>query len=287
MRPGAGPPPRRRNPPLGPTPRYTSIPRWGLHQQWDYESGQFGLPAPTQAADGPTPRFLRITLLVTGIVFAAAALVYLVRYALLLVNRSMLLNALLANLVEWGAITISVLALFAMFFMQIAMTFWLVGRRAAAFARIGHPETRQRWQLLCGCLIPIVNLFFAPVFVIELAAIEARQRDLRRPIVIWWVVWVVSFLLSSFAAITALPFITDDMQGAADNTLLTVVAYVVALIALVLFRRVFLGFEATPVERPIKRWVVIGESASKGRAEISSASESVVPVESERRDPAA
>ncbi|MGH3530440.1 MAG: DUF4328 domain-containing protein, partial [Mycobacterium sp.] len=30
VRPGAPPPARRRRPPLGPTPRYTAIPRWGL-----------------------------------------------------------------------------------------------------------------------------------------------------------------------------------------------------------------------------------------------------------------
>lgn len=288
MRPGSGPPPRRRRPPLGPTPRYTSIPRWGLQQYWDFgDSTTFGLPAPAQRTEGPSPRFVRVAMLVTTVVFGVAALAYLGRYALLLVNRSVLLNPILAELVIWGTVVAGVLALFAMYFMQIALAYWLVARRAAAFASVEHPETRRRWQLYCGCLVPVANLFFAPVFVIELAKLEARHHELRRPIAIWWAVWVFSFLLSSFAAITALPFITDDMQGAADNTLLTAIAYVVAAVTVILFGRVFSGFESTPVERPVKRWVVAGDGAPAGGRQQPEDGESAVPVEHRRREPAA
>lgn len=283
VRPGSGPPPRRRRVTLGPTPRYTSIPRWGLQ---DYVE-PVGPASGGVTAEGPSPRFVRITLLVTMILFGLAALAHVGRYVLLLVNRSVLLEPALAFVATWGTVLISVLALFGMFFMQCALAFWLVARRAAAFARIEQPETRAKWELYCGCLIPVANLFFAPVFVMELARVEARQRELRGPVVVWWCAWVASFLLSTFAAVTALPFISRDTQSAADNTLLTAVAYLLALAALLLFRRVFLGFESTPVDKPVKRWLVVNESSSTTDAGESVAPDSAVPVETERRDPAA
>lgn len=268
VRPGAGPPPRRRKITLGPTPRYASIPRWGLQEYFEPVDG----PMAATHVDGPSPRFVRITLMSTMIIFGLAALAHVVRYGLLLVNRSTLLNPILAFAATWGTVVVSVLALFAMYFMLCALAYWLIARRAAAFARIEQPETRAKWEIYCGCLIPVVNLFFAPVLVTELARIERRYRELRGPIVVWWCAWVASTLVSAFAAITALPLITRDVQGAADNTLLTAVAYLLALAAVLLVRRVFQGFESTPVEKAVKRWLV---------------AETAVPVEPERRDPAA
>lgn len=279
VRPGSGPPPRRRRVTLGPTPRYTAIPRWGLQDYFE----PVGESAGVATGAGPSPRFVRIAILVTMILFGLAALAHIVRYVLLLINRSVLLAPALAFAATWGTVLLSVLAMFAMFFVQCALASWLVARRAAAFARIEQPETRAKWELYCGCLIPVANLFFAPVFVMELARIEARERELRGPVVVWWCAWVASFLLSMFAAVTALPFIARDTQSAADNTLLTAVAYLLALAALLLFRRVFLGFESTPVDQPVKRWLVVGETGSPGQV----AEESAVPVEAERRDPAA
>jgi hypothetical protein len=284
VRPGSGPPPRRRKVTLGPTPRYATIPRWGLQEYFEPADTASGGVA---AVAGPSPRFVRITLLATMVLFGLAALAHVARYVLLLVNRSVLLDPILAFAATWGTVLVSVLAVFAMFFMQCALAFWLVARRAAAFARIEQPETRARWELYCGCLIPVANLFFGPVFVMELARIEARERELRGPIVVWWCAWVVSFLLSMFAAVTALPFVADTTQSAADNTLLTAVGYLLALAAVLLFRRVFLGFESVPVEKPVKRWLVVGEGASTTGSVESVAVESAVPVETERRDPAA
>lgn len=279
VRPGSGPPPRRKKVTLGPTPRYATIPRWGLQEYFEPVDG----PTTVAPVDGPSPRFVRITLMLTMVVFGLAALAHVIRYALLLINRSVLLDPILAFAATWGTVLVSVLALFAMYFMLCALAYWLVARRAAAFARIEQPETRAKWELYCGCLIPLVNLFFAPVFVTELARIERRYRELRAPIVVWWCVWVVSSVVSAFAAVTALPFITRDVQGAADNTLLTAVAYLLALAAVLLVRRVFQGFESTPVERAVKRWLVLGENGTVEPV----AAESAVPVESERRDPAA
>ncbi len=74
------------------------------------------------------------------------------------------------------------------------------------------------WALRAGCLIPFVNLVWAPVYVLELAGAEERLKRLRRPIVVWWLVWVASTVVSIFSIATSF---TTDAQGIADNTVTT------------------------------------------------------------------
>lgn len=283
MRPGSGPPPRRGRRPLGPTPRYTAIPRWGLQDHVDY----VGPPQAAVQASGPSVRMVRATLLVTMFAFGLAALLHVCRYALLLVNRSVLLNPILADAATVGGVAASVLAFFSLVATSIVLTSWLIARRAATFERLELPETRSKTQLWAGCLIPVVNLLFAPVFVIELAVLEARVHELRKPIVIWWSAWVVSFFVSTFATVTALPFYAHNAQRVADNTVTFAFAYLIALTALLLLDKVFRGFTSSPVDKPIKRWVIAGGSAAKPEAADRVEHESAIPVESVRADPAA
>jgi hypothetical protein len=236
---------------------------------------------------GPSVRFVRATLVTTMVLFAFAAFVHVVRYGLLLINRSILLPPLVAGAATWVGVAASVLAVFAMIATAVVMTNWLIARRAAAFARLERDETRSTLELYSGCLIPVINLFFAPVFVVELAVVEARARDLRRPIVIWWCAWVLSFFLSAYAATSALPLFTRDMQSVADNTVTTAIAYLAALAALLLLNKVFGGFESTPAGRPLKRWVAVRDDSQTAGAAEPVERESAIPVESERQDPAA
>ena len=106
-----------------------------------------------------------------------------------------------------------------------------------------------------------------------MAAVEDRLTWLRSPIVVWSLVWVASTALSVFSIATSF---TQDAQGIADNTVITIVAYLLALAAMLLAMKVFLGFERQPVERPAKRWVIVA-------AELQPAA----PVESEEQNPAA
>jgi hypothetical protein len=283
VRPGAAPPRRRGRLPLGPTPHYSTIPRWGLQ---DYVEPVAAVPEQA-VRTGPSVRFVRATLVTTMVLFGFAALWHVVRYALLLVNRSILLPPLVAGVATWVGVAASVLAVFAMIAMAVVMTNWLIGRRAAAFARLRRDETRSTLKLYAGCLIPVVNLFLAPVYVTELAIIEARAHDLRRGIVVWWCAWVFSFFLSTYAALSALPPFTHDTQSVADNTVTTAIAYLAALAALLLLNKVFAGFESTPVDRPLRRWVVVPDQARADRTGEPVAAESAVGVESERQDPAA
>jgi len=280
VRPGAAPPPRRRRGPLGPTPRYPVIPRWGLVDHFDVPEQH-----PLARRGGPSIAMVRTTLIATMAVLGVAALVHVVRYALLIVNRSVLLNPVVAAAATWLGVLVSVIAMFMVVASAVVLTNWLIARRAAAFAHHGLDDPRPVWALRAGCLVPLVNLVWAPVYVIELAGVEGRLNWLRRPIVAWSAVWVSSTAVSTFSIATSF---TQDPQGIADNTVTTTVAYLLALAALLLAIKVFLGFERQPVERPARRWVIVADDqAPPAEKQPEPDPGPAVPVESEGQNPAA
>lgn len=229
---------------------------------------------------------VRGTLLTTLVVLGIAVLVHIARYALLLVNRSTLLNPIVAGVATWIGVAASVLAFFTLIASMVVMTNWLVIRRAAAYAVQGTSDPRQAWQLWLGCLVPLFNLFWAPVYVLELARAEGRLTWLRGTIVAWWCAWWASFLISSFSIATSF---TRDAQGIANNAVAATIAYLAALAALLLTLRVYRGFsDHEAVDRPVKRWVMVpAESSGERDAPRDLNAESAVPVESERDEPAA
>ncbi|MGJ6121246.1 DUF4328 domain-containing protein [Mycolicibacterium sp. Y3] len=278
VRPGAPPPPRQPRRPLGPTPRYAGIPRWSLYDP----AGEHTVDTTTGAGarSGPSATMVRATLITTMALLGFAVLTHIVRYALLLINRTVLLNPLLAAVVTWGGVVASVLAAFAVVVTAVVLTNWLIARRAAVFAHHGREDPRSKWQLWAGCLIPLVNLFWAPVYLIELARAEGRT-GLR--ITAWWIAWVLSTVVSVFSIATSF---ASDAQGIANNTVTTTIAYLLALATVVLVLEVFQGFERRPVDRPVKRWVMVATVPSAGRSEEES-TESAPAVEAEDQNPAA
>ncbi|MDG4668357.1 DUF4328 domain-containing protein [Mycobacterium sp. 236(2023)] len=270
VRPGAPPQPRRGRRDLGPTPRYLSTPRWGLAEHFD---------APVQHATerkGPSAKSVRTMLVLTMAALGVAAFMHLVRYILLIINRTVLLNPWVAAIATWGGVAISVIAAFMTVASALILTSWLISRRAAAFAHQGRPDPRSAVELWLGCLIPLANLLWAPVYVIELADTEARLRWLHRPILVWWVVWVASTAVSVFSIATSF---TTDPQGIANNTVTTIVAYLFAVAALLLVLQVFLGFERQPVAAPSRRWVMV--------ASVENSDEPARAVERDGENPAA
>ncbi|MDT5071833.1 MAG: hypothetical protein QOD90_1684 [Mycobacterium sp.] len=225
---------------------------------------------------------VRVTLLVTMIALAFAVVIHIANYALLLYNRSTLLNPIVAGIATWAGVAASVVAFFAVIATTVVLTNWLIARRAVTYERHEMPDPRPVWQLWLGCLLPFVNLFWAPVFVIELARAEGRLAWLRAPIVVWWCAWLVSFCVSVFSFSTSF---TRDAQGIANNTVAIIIAYLAALAALLLTLRMYRGFEHQAVDRPVKRWVLVNadEKPSPQDAE----SESAPRVESDRDEPAA
>lgn len=220
--------------------------------------------------------------MVAAAALGAAAFVHLVRYVLLIINRSVLLNPWLAGAATWGGVAASVVAAFMTVAGIVVLTNWLIARRAAAFAHLGQPEPRSTWMLRLGCLIPFVNLLWGPVFVIELSRAEERQGRLQRSILLWWLLWAASTALSVFAFATSF---TADPQGIADNTVATIVAYLAAAAAVLAALRVFLGFERQPVERPSRRWVMVEAIPGKQAGRVSDdAADEEIPDTAERSE---
>lgn len=281
VRPGAPPAPRRTRAPLGPTPRYAYIPRWGLYDRFD-DDGAAG--AATAERGAPSAASVRRTIVITMSLLGVAALLHVIRYALLLINRSVLLDPIVAALATWLPVAASVAAFFAMVATALLLTNWLIARRAAAYAHLGSPDPRSSRELWAGCLVPFVNLVLAPVFVIELARAEKRTG---LPIVSWWITWFVSYALSTASIVTTvLTIFYDGAQRIADNTVITTIAYLIALATVLLLLQVYQGFERQPVDRPSRRWVMVaaGEPPTGGGDAVD---ESVVAVEAEDRNPAA
>jgi hypothetical protein len=289
VRPGPPPPPRRRRRPLGPTPRYPVIPRWGLQDRIERD----GVGQRSTVRQAPPARRVHAAYFATAMVLGVAALVHLLRYLLLIINRNTLLNWLVADAAALLSVLASLAAIAAVITYAVVLMRWLIARRAAAFAHCGRSETRAPWALWVGCLLPpsaamVLAITFAVilvafghspswtlmagcvvfcclpllaavwslVYVIELAKTEDNYTRLRGPIWGWWLLWLLSSVTSVFASVTSG---AQDAQGIANNTVAMIVAYLLALAAAIATAKVFEGFERKPVERPSHRWVVVAD----------------------------
>jgi hypothetical protein len=213
-------------------------------------------------------------------VLSIAALVYVVRYVLLVINRNTLLNSVVAMAADWLGALASVAAIAAVITSGVLLIRWLIARRAAVFSHHGLSDQRSVRALWAGCVVPLANLLWAPVYVIELATIEEHYARLRRPIMEWWIAWVFSYAVSISAIVTSF---ARDPQGIANNTVMMVFAYLFAAAAVATVARVFEGFERKPVQRPAHRWVVL----SPDHPDRPAAAASAAPVELSGQEPAA
>lgn len=223
---------------------------------------------------------MRATLLAASAIFALAAAAHVLRYVLLLINRTTLLPPFVAIGALLAGVLVSFAAIAAVIATAAVSTSWLIARRAEVFALHGQGDPRPAWSLWAGCLIPVVNLVWAPVYVIELAYAERIQVRQRGPITMWWIAWVFATAISGWAIWTSS---ATEPQGVADNTVTMIVAYLAGLAVLVLLWRVFDGFVRTPVDRPQHRWVIVPENPTAA----TEADESPSTVESGDREPAA
>lgn len=238
---------------------------------------------PVEARRPVTPAAVRATLLVSAAVFAVAAGAHVVRYVLMLVNRGTLLPPLIANGALLMGVLASLAAIAAVIATAVVCTSWLITRRAAAFGRFGQRDPRPEWALWAGCVIPPVNLVWAPVFVIELAHAEGAQTRLRSRIVAWWIAWIASTAVSAWAIWTSG---ATEPQAAADNTVTVIIAYLAGLAVLFLLWRLLDGFFGKTVDRPLHRWVIVPDDATATSGEAGT-DELPQAVESEDRQPAA
>lgn len=268
------------------------MPRWGLVDRI----------APAKAAQssqawrGPSAERVRATLFTAMVVFAIAALVHVVRYVLMIINRNTLLNPWVAGAAVWLGVLASAAAMLAAIGCAVVLTRWLVARRDNAFDHLGEPEPRPVWALwagtllpslvavgaaaafavsvlvvdgrpswarmaiaLVGCLLPLAASVWALVYVIELARAEGQYRRLREAIWRWWLSWLVGVVTSVFATATSF---AREAQGIGNNAVAVIVAYLLAVVVVMVSGRLFDAFEQKPIQRPAHRWVPVAEDHS-------------------------
>jgi hypothetical protein len=290
------------------------IPRWGLTDRVEPAEAQ---GAPRRGA--PSAELIQAMLLAAMLALGGAALAHIARYVLLVINRDTLLHPLVAGAGLWLPILAGVAAVAATAGYVVVLTRWLIARRAAAFAHAGGSDSRRSWALWLGCLappscalavarieavllstlghrpswwlmavavtsclLPLLGLVWALVYVVELAKTEGHYPRLRKPIWVWWLLVLVSCATSVFATLTSF---ARDAQGIANNTVVTTLAYLLTLAAVAGAARVFEGFQRRPVDRPAHRWVMVADDQPAApAAKPPTADES---LESQRQEAAA
>ncbi|MQY22351.1 DUF4328 domain-containing protein [Nocardia macrotermitis] len=237
-----------------PTPRYTDVPRWGLH-----DVPRPPVAAPRTRLDRLTDRLLRL-LTMTAALFALSAAAEFGRYLLLMWNRTRLIEPIVVYLSDWSVRLFAVLALIFALLTAIALVGWLIQARRRAYAAAGQRDPRGMWSLLLGCVIPVVNLVWPGVFLTELARRDEDPR-VSQAVRIWWAVWVINGVMS----VAALGFrATDTLQAQANGVIFTVytdlVATGVAVLSLWLVR-MFEGVDLRGRRRLPRRWLATGGPA--------------------------
>ncbi len=231
------------------TPRYTGIPRWGLQDR------------PAQPVTAPQGRLERLAtripllLTLTAAVFGVAALAELLRYGILLRNRTRLIHPWLLWGSDAAVIFSAVLGLLLALVAALALVAWLTATRRAAYADAGKRDPRSPRALALGCLVPGVNLVLPGVFLTEAARLRGADR-LLRVVRIWWSAWVLN---GAVVVIALLYKCAGSLQVEADGVLFTVVTDLIAaaVAALTLWVvRAFAGRDLRGRELAVKRWLI-------------------------------
>lgn len=247
-RPGAAAPRRRRREPVADrTPAYRQAPRWGLTDPAPVDTEPIPTRAERLAELAPT-----LLVAVAGL-FAVAAAAELLRYLLLLRNRTTLISPTLLAVSDGLVVTAGVTAPLVAFAAAATTVGWLIHARRSAWGRIGRADPRSPASIVLGCLLPVVNLVWPGVYLTELAAGDARLRSLVR---VWWAGWCVGGVL----LVVGLGWrAQESLQARADGVLLAllvdVVAAAVAVLTLLVTRRVD-GLDLGGRPRAGTRWVV-------------------------------
>ncbi|WP_328856052.1 DUF4328 domain-containing protein [Williamsia herbipolensis] len=235
---------------LGPTPRYSVPPRWGL------------VDVITPAEEPRPSRLERLAgsltplLQATGSVLLVAAFAEAWIYALLIRNRTAPVGATTAGwayAITWALGVVSIVMVVASL---LSFTEWLRRRRAEAFAEHDRLDPRPTWHLVVGCLVPVVNIVAPAVFLHELARCgHALPADrVMRVLRLWWAAWAA---LSALAIGTlVIRYASDSIQWGANAVLLTVVCDLAgAAFAVVSSRLLVRAFDPDARPEPSTRWL--------------------------------
>lgn len=236
-------------------PRYTYLPRWGLYDP----------PATGVAEERTSADHLRPVLRGLGAVLALTAVVHLIRYLLLTINRSTPVPGWAASL-TWGMVWVTGLAALIGFVVAIlAFGRWLIAVRADSYRRGGTREPRRGWVIWLCTVIPLVNIFGILVLVREGLAM---RTDLDEPVALSrarkiWLAWI---LVNGIAVLAVLvryvAWRSGSIQTGADGLWLTALsAAVSSAFAFWLPTRLQRLFGQGAEKEPQKRWVPVEVTA--------------------------
>jgi hypothetical protein len=239
------PAPRRAPSEPGPTPQYENIPRWGLRQDFP--------PAYAAHAGRAETASVALASVLQGavVILAIAALAEALAYVLLLVNRAKPVSKYLAWAADVSVFALGWLAVIAMIAVFVAMARWVQAARAEAYAAVGTREPRPQWQLWVYCLVPVVNLFAAPVLALEL--VRAQDRAVSREpstdrrvefIRRWWVGWAALSMVT--LGCVAYAQADGGLQHRADAIVYTALTYLFGAGFLVITLRLVRSVDAGP-----------------------------------------
>ncbi|MGZ4518383.1 MAG: DUF4328 domain-containing protein [Mycobacteriaceae bacterium] len=259
---------------LGPTPRYASVPRWGLPRT---PLPRSTVPSPPSALERMIAHegTARPLLVGAATVLMLAALAELWRYVLLLRSRSELLPARTVAISDSMVITAGVLAPMVVLVTVVTCTLWLLRVREAAAARIDRREARSTHSIVLAIFVPVWNLLMPGVLLTELerdintgleqdtngAASTGPSRLLRT----WWVSWVLSVVLAAGVWLWRL---RDTVQARADGVLLAALSDLVAagavLLTLLLVQRYSEALAGVSKRTSRRRWVASVPAVATG-----------------------
>ncbi|WLP92771.1 DUF4328 domain-containing protein [Gordonia sp. NB41Y] len=241
-------------------PRYIYLPTWGLYDAPIDETESTRDSTRLGAA-------LTTAFNIAGAIFVASALAHLLRYLLLVINRSTTLPGWLIAISTALVLVAGLFAIGGLVYATVVFVRWLIAVRADTYADAGHLEPRRRWQMIVLSAIPLVNLVGAPLLLHEAVAmadggptgpngVDGRSRD---RLVRLWVGWAVVNAVAVAAAVTWwVAAASGSIQTGANALLLVIVtAAVSAAFAYWAARRLPALFTAEAHQpAPARRWVV-------------------------------
>ncbi len=241
------------------TPRYDEMPRWGLVDRPipEPDDGESRIERWAVAAPG--------LLALTGSLLLLAAAAELLRYGILLYNRTRLVDSTTVIISDAFVSFAGLIAIVIGVSAAVASACWLVSRRHSVFERADMRDPRSIRELIIGSLVPGLSLVMPGVFLTELVAVRggADRARLLVAVRIWWGLWVFDWALIGAAIWWRT---RDSLQAQADGVLFYAFVSLVGACLAVWTIRVMRGVDdlrwrGTNRAAP-KRWVVASGRAS-------------------------
>lgn len=213
-----------------PTPRYETVPNWGLRD----------IPR-DPAANRPSGRVeqyaarAQILVIVTAVLLAFAAVAEALRYGILLYNRTRLVSPVTLAVSDASVFFAQIGALVTGLLALITSSCWLIRQRRATFTADRAVDPRSvRWMLALS-MLPVVRIVMPGVYLTEVVRLRVRTGygDYREEALvrIWWSVWALSNVL---VIVQLLWTMRGSLQARADGVLLSAVVALVAAVSAVL-----------------------------------------------------